>query len=119
VAARRFDAITDGLGTLNDNAYLQLSNGALAAYVLATNAASTASSVQVSAKAAADVDAGVAAGTYLRVAGCVRADTNEVTLLVAGRSNMLSCGNGLYLSTGTGTDIRSDCVFLHPQANFV
>ena len=96
---------------LDSNGYLELASSALAAYV---NLGTTGASVSVQAKAKADVEAAVAAGTAVRVKGCVNAATGVFTLTGTGRNNMLSCGNGLYLSTGDGTDVRSDCVKLVP-----
>ncbi|KAK3337942.1 hypothetical protein B0H65DRAFT_308032 [Neurospora tetraspora] len=108
--------------TLDANGYLELAQPVVgqtsvyAAYVLVSD---TGASVSVRPKLKADVEAGVAAGTMKRVKGCVNAATGQLTLSANGRSNMLSCGNGLYLSTGMdGKDVRSDgsCVYLTPTA---
>ena len=100
---------------LDSNGYLELASAVgttiYAAYISTT---ATGASVSVGVKAKADVEAAVAAGTALRIKGCVNAATSALTLTGTQRYNMLSCGNGLYFSTGTGTDIRSDCVKLVP-----
>ncbi|KAK1772238.1 hypothetical protein QBC33DRAFT_553690 [Phialemonium atrogriseum] len=107
---------------LDSNGYLGLANAiapdtsVLVAYV---DLSKTGASVAVQAKPKPDVEAAVAAGTFGRVTGCVNAATSEVTLSANGRSNILTCGNGLYLSTGNGVDIRSDCVQLFPTGNQV
>ncbi|EGO59735.1 hypothetical protein NEUTE1DRAFT_145675 [Neurospora tetrasperma FGSC 2508] len=105
---------------LDSNGYLELAQpvtgqtSVYAAYVLVSDKGAT---VSVRPKLKADVEAGVAAGTMQRVKGCVNAGTGQLTLSANGRGNMLSCGNGLYLSTGTdGKDVRSDCVYLTPVA---
>lgn len=105
---------------LDSNGYLELAQpvtgqtSVYAAYVLVSDKGAT---VSVRPKLKADVEAGVAAGTMQRVKGCVNAGTGQLTLSANGRGNMLSCGNGLYLSTGTdGKDVRSDCVYLAPVA---
>ncbi|KAM0809526.1 hypothetical protein AB5N19_09870 [Seiridium cardinale] len=91
---------------LNAGGYLGLASGTQVAYYDVT---STASSVQIKIATTSTVNAGIAAGTYAEVQGCVDRQTNNVTLTASGRYNILSCGNALYLSTGSGTDIRSDC----------
>jgi hypothetical protein len=107
---------------LDSNGYLELTSvigtatSVLAAYV---DLSKTGASVAVLMKAKTDVEAGVAAGTWARVKGCVSPATNEVTLSANGRSNILSCGNSLYLSTGDGSDYRSDCARLFPTGNQV
>ncbi|KAK3486047.1 uncharacterized protein B0T23DRAFT_244464 [Neurospora hispaniola] len=105
---------------LDSNGYLELAqpvagqSSVYAAYVLVSDKGAT---VSVRPKLKADVEAGVAAGTMQRVKGCVNAGTGQLTLSANGRGNMLSCGNGLYLSMGTdGKDVRSDCVYLAPVA---
>ncbi|KAF3013739.1 hypothetical protein E8E14_007379 [Neopestalotiopsis sp. 37M] len=98
---------------LNTGGYLGLASNAGVAYV---QVPSSAASLQVKMGTPSAVAAGVAAGTFVQVAGCIDQATSSVNMVAAGRSNMLSCGNALYLSTGTGTDIRSDCVFLAPTA---
>ncbi|KAK4174794.1 hypothetical protein QBC36DRAFT_302520 [Triangularia setosa] len=76
----------------------------------------TGATVQVSMRPKTIVEAAVAAGTYVRVKACIHPITNEVILSGMGRTNMIECGNGLYLSTGTtGTDIRSDCHLIQPK----
>ncbi len=79
---------------------------------------STKASIAVLAKPKADVLAGVASGTFARLRACIDADTNVVYITAAGRSNILSCGNTFYLSTGDGTDYISSCLTLAPTAAF-
>ncbi|ETS76294.1 hypothetical protein PFICI_11681 [Pestalotiopsis fici W106-1] len=106
-------ALATSTWVLSAGEYLGLSSNSLVAYVIAS---STASSLLARMDTPAAVAAGVAAGTYVQVAGCIDQATGRVNMVADGRSNMLSCGNALYLSRGTGTDIRSDCVLLSPTA---
>jgi hypothetical protein len=104
---------------LDSNGYLELPNAgsvALAAYV---DLSKTGPSVQVVTAAKAVVDAAVAAGTWARVRGCVNSDTNELTMTANERSNILTCGNALFMSTGNGGDIQLGCVQLFPTGNQV
>ncbi|EAA33387.1 hypothetical protein GE21DRAFT_6473 [Neurospora crassa] len=111
---------------LDSNGYLELAQPVIgqtsvyAAYVLTSDQGAT---VSVRSKLKAEVEAGVVAGTMERVKGCVDAGTGQLMLSTStqtangGRGNMLSCGNGLYLSRGKdGKDVRSDCVYLMPVA---
>ncbi len=115
-------SLTSSTWVLDSNGYLELTGvigtatSVLAAYV---DLSKTAATVAVLMKAKTDVEAGVAAGTWARVKGCVSPTTNEVTLSGNGRSNILSCGNSMYLSTGDGSDYRSDCARLFPTGNQV
>jgi hypothetical protein len=91
--------------------------GQTQAYAAYVDVSATGATVQVKVKARSDVEAGVTAGTMMRVKGCVNNGSGVLTLSANGRGNMLSCGNGLYLSTGMdGEDVRSDCVYLTPAA---
>lgn len=105
---------------LDSNGYLELASpiapdtSVLVAYV---DLSKTGASVEVQMKPKPDVEAGVAAGTFGRVSGCVNAATSAVTISANGMSNILTCGNGLYLSTGTGVDIRPNCIQLFPTGN--
>ncbi|KAK4445149.1 hypothetical protein QBC34DRAFT_307358 [Podospora aff. communis PSN243] len=72
-------------------------------FVLASGAGE---SLQVRLMAKSQLDAAVAAGTHVRVRGCVNPVDNRVVMTARGKSNIISCGNSLYLSTGTGTDVR-------------
>lgn len=74
------------------------------------------STIRILTKPNSEVEAGVAAGTYVRVKGCVNAATNEHTLSVGGRHKILNYGNLLTMSTGDGKEYRSDCVRLFPTA---
>lgn len=100
---------------LDSNGYLQLATSStnLVAYMSKT---ATTATVKVQVKPKVDVDADVAAGIAVRIKTCINAATNVVTMSANGRSNMLSCGSGLYLSTGNGSDVRPDCVQLAPVA---
>ncbi|KAH8200228.1 hypothetical protein TruAng_005620 [Truncatella angustata] len=80
---------------------------------------STALSVQIKMKPKSTVDTNVAAGTYARVPGCVDRQSNSVVLTADGRSNILSCGNSLYLSRGDGSDVRRDCILMVSTAVLV
>lgn len=84
-----------------------------AAYVDAT---ATKATVQVLVKPKSEVEAGVSDGRWARVKGCVNAQTGALSLSIKGRQNTLSCGNGLYVSSGDGKDVRSDCLTLSPIA---
>ncbi|KAK3398286.1 hypothetical protein B0T20DRAFT_204001 [Sordaria brevicollis] len=84
----------------------------LAMYVDATRTLETA---QVLVRARSEVEAAVDQGRWARVKGCVNAATGELTMsTVRERRNILSCGNGLYMSSGDGKDVRSDCLVLRP-----
>ena len=96
--------------------YLQDSTTDAVAYVKVSDAALK-ESIRVEKASAAVVEAGVAAGTMKRVKGCVNAATGQLTLSAMGRGNILSCGNAMYLSTGDGKEIRSDCVVLSVGTN--
>ena len=82
----------------------------------------TAASVELTTKAKSDVLAGVEAGTYARVQGCIDPATKKVSLSGAGRSNLLACGNGAYLSSGSGSDTPYgkvySCDIISPTAEF-
>ncbi|KAK6084427.1 hypothetical protein SCUP234_03216 [Seiridium cupressi] len=91
---------------LNAGGYLGLASGTQVAYYDVT---STASSVQIKIATPSTVATGIAAGTYAEVRGCVDRQTNNVSLTAKGRYNILSCGNALFMSSGSGTDIRGDC----------
>lgn len=59
------------------------------------------------------VDTNVAAGTWALVRGCTDPQSGLLSLSTAGgRAIALSCGNVFLLSTGDGTDVRSDCIKL-------
>ncbi|OIW26859.1 hypothetical protein CONLIGDRAFT_646994 [Coniochaeta ligniaria NRRL 30616] len=108
--------------TLDSNGYLQLAYPIGTATQVAVpyiDLSVKTSSVQIKTQSKSVVDAAVAAGTYARLKGCVNAATNEVTITGSGRSNILTCGNAFYLSTGTGSDIRSDCVQFFPTGTQV
>ncbi|KAK4207873.1 hypothetical protein QBC37DRAFT_379646 [Rhypophila decipiens] len=79
--------------------------------------AATKASVQINVLPRSQVIAGVAAGTLGRLKGCVSAGNNNQLFISAGsdRHNMLSCGNGFYMSSGDGTDVRSDRIHLIPH----
>ncbi|CCC06726.1 hypothetical protein SMACR_00753 [Sordaria macrospora] len=106
--------------TLNAEGYLEQAqpfSGATSVYAAYVLVSDTGATVSVRPKLKADVEAGVAAGTMKRVKGCVNAGTGQLQLSANGRGNMLSCGNGLYISSGKdGKDVRSDCVLLTPAA---
>jgi len=51
---------------------------------------------------------------FARVKGCIDPTTNLIDLVIEGRSNILSCNNFLYLSTGDGTDVGPACEILMP-----
>lgn len=85
----------------------------LAMYVDATRTQATS---QVLVRPRSDVEQGVNDGRWARVKGCVNAQTGVLTLSVKGRQNVLSCGNGLYVSSGDGKDVRTDCLTLSPVA---
>lgn len=109
--------------TLDSNGYLELANPVGTATTVAVpyidlSAAKT-SSVAILTKPKAVVEAAVAAGTYVRLKGCVNAATGEVTISGAGRANILTCGNGFYLSNGNGLDVRPDCTQFFPTATQV
>lgn len=78
----------------------------------------TPTSVRVTTRPKSDIEAGVRAGTYARIRGCIDALTNEITLSVAGKQNILNCGNNLYMSTGVGSELPAiyNCVRLFPTA---
>ncbi|KAK8135485.1 hypothetical protein PG984_003425 [Apiospora sp. TS-2023a] len=78
--------------------------GDLVAYVDATLKASA--TVHVMVAAAAQVDSLVAAGTAARIQGCVDSTTGVISLrdVLYSRSNILACGDSLYLSSGDGSD---------------
>ncbi|KAK0618928.1 hypothetical protein B0T14DRAFT_536923 [Immersiella caudata] len=78
---------------------------------LYVSSSATGDSLQVFLLADSQLDAGVAAGTHVRVRGCVNPEDNSVVMTARGRSNIISCGNALYLSTGTG-----GCVATAPVA---
>ncbi|KAK4152729.1 hypothetical protein C8A00DRAFT_16007 [Chaetomidium leptoderma] len=104
---------------LDSDGYLELAGAvgtATSVLVPHVNLSTMGPSVQVQMKAKPDVETAVAAGTAVRVKGCVNAGTGVLTLAGNGRYNMVACGNSLYLSTGDGSDIRSDCVKLTPMA---
>ncbi|KAK4201151.1 hypothetical protein QBC40DRAFT_324916 [Triangularia verruculosa] len=104
--------------TIDSNGYLELKNPTgnvevLAAYM---SKSATGPSAQVVVRTKSVVEAAVAAGTHERVKVCINPTNNEVIMSALGRSNMLECGNGLYLSRGlTGSDIRSDCHLITPK----
>ncbi|KAK4643804.1 hypothetical protein QC761_404980 [Podospora bellae-mahoneyi] len=104
--------------TTDSNGYLGLkyttgNTETLEAYV---SKSSTGPSVQVSVRTKSVVEAAVAAGTHERVKACIDPVTNEVYMSGRGKMNILECGNGLYLSSGTtGSDIRSDCHLIKPK----
>ena len=108
---------------LDPEGYLEHSGpvpGLAASLVAYYDLSRTSATVQVLVKPKNEVQAGVADGRWGRVKGCVSAATSTLNLAVGGvpggRHNILSCGNGLYISAGAGTDIRPDCVALTPQA---
>lgn len=75
-------------------------------------------SVRVTTRPKSEIEAGVRAGTYARIRGCIDAQTNEITLSLAGKENILSCGNNLYMSTGVGSELPAiyNCVRVFPTA---
>lgn len=109
--------------TLDSSGYLELANPVGTATTIAVPyidlSAAKGSSVAIVTKPKAVVEAAVAAGTYVRLKGCVNVATGEVTITGAGRANILTCGNGFYLSNGNGSDIRSDCTQFFPTATQV
>jgi hypothetical protein len=86
------------------------------------NLSDTAASVVLTTKAKSNVLAGVEAGTYARVQGCIDPVTKKVSLSGAGRSNLLACGNDAYLSSGSGSDTPYGkvygCDIISPTAEF-
>ncbi len=107
---------------LDSNGYIEMAypvgtdTTVRAPYIDLTTA--TKESVAPAMKLIADVQAGVAAGKLERLRGCVDADTNMLYLTAAGRSNVYSCGNTLYLSSGAGTDAPWACVSVAATAAF-
>jgi hypothetical protein len=99
-----------------ENKYIVGSNSqVMVAYMETT---STAASVMVKLMPRSAVEAGVAAGTMEKVRACVGAGDNKLRLTSRGRSNILTCGNALMLSTNAdGKDYRSDCELLNPSVS--
>jgi hypothetical protein len=90
-------------------------NQVMVAYMETT---ATAATVRVQLKSRSAVEAGVAAGTMEKVRACVGAGDNKLRLTSRGRSNILTCGNALMLSTtADGKDYRSDCELLNPSVS--
>lgn len=88
------------------------------AYMETTTTAANSASVMVKLKPRSAVEAGVAAGTMAKIQACVGAADNKLHLTSRGRSNILTCGNALVLSTNTdGKDYRSDCELLNPSVS--
>ncbi|KAH8904627.1 hypothetical protein BR93DRAFT_930086 [Coniochaeta sp. PMI_546] len=108
--------------TLDSNGYLELAHLVGTGTTISVpyiDLSVTTSSVSITTKPKAVVEAAVAAGTYARLKGCVNAATNEVTISGAGRSNILLCGNLFYLSSGTGSDVSFPCTRLFPTGTQV
>ncbi|KAL2131371.1 hypothetical protein VTI74DRAFT_5182 [Chaetomium olivicolor] len=90
----------------------------MVAYMETTTTAANAATVMVKLKSRSAVEAGVAAGTMEKVRACVGAGDNKLRMTSRGRSNILTCGNALVLSTNTdGKDYRSDCQLLSPSVS--
>ncbi|KAJ3574957.1 hypothetical protein NPX13_g4201 [Xylaria arbuscula] len=77
-----------------------------------TGATGTSGSANVGTRAV--VEAGVAAGNFVKVQGCIDPNTNEVFMSAYRRTNILSCGNGLYL-TSTTSGLGTNCYVLTPH----
>ena len=87
-------------------------------YLETTTTEANAATVMVKLKSRSSVEAGVAAGTMERIRACVGAGDNKLLMTSRGRSNILTCGNALMLSTNTdGKDYRSDCELLNPSVS--
>ncbi|KAG7291304.1 hypothetical protein NEMBOFW57_001317 [Staphylotrichum longicolle] len=55
-----------------------------------------------------------------RIKGCVNSVTGELTLDAAGRTNILYCGQQLWMSAGAGEDInRGTCIKMFPKVSLV
>lgn len=52
---------------------------------------------------------------YTKVPACVSSVTGALTLSAAGRTNILMCGQNLYLSSGTGSDTGYACTRMSPK----
>ncbi|KAG7289926.1 hypothetical protein NEMBOFW57_006303 [Staphylotrichum longicolle] len=52
---------------------------------------------------------------YTRIPACVSSVTGALTLIAAGRTNILMCGQNLYLSSGTGSDTGLPCTRMYPK----
>ncbi|KAK4098373.1 hypothetical protein N658DRAFT_526282 [Parathielavia hyrcaniae] len=104
--------------TLDSDGFLMLrtprASGASAPYVEAP--ATAGATLRVWIRPKGEVDAGVTAGNWAKIKGCVNAANNQVTLSAQGRHSILSCGNAFYMSTGDGKDVRSDCVRITASA---
>lgn len=90
----------------------------MVAYMETTTTAARIATVMVKLKPRSAVEAGVADGTMEKVRACVGAGDNKLYMTSRGRSNILTCGNALMLSTNIdGTDYRSGCELLNPSVS--
>ncbi|CAP65083.1 uncharacterized protein PODANS_5_6710 [Podospora anserina S mat+] len=66
---------------------------------------------------ASSVDAQIAGGAAIsKIKGCINSLTGELTLSVAGRKNILWCGQQMWMSAGLGEDInRGTCIQMFPK----
>lgn len=55
------------------------------------------------------------ASIYTKVQACVSSVTGALTLGAAGRTNILMCGQNLYLSSGFGSDTGLACTRMYPK----
>jgi hypothetical protein len=105
--------VLDSEGYLEVAAPLDGASSVLAAYI---DAASTRASIQVSLAPKANVEAAVAAGTIIRVKGCVDPQTSALSLSVGGgRNGLYQCGFRMWFSTGDDPFL-SNCSLLTPTA---
>ncbi|KAK3386718.1 hypothetical protein B0H63DRAFT_139883 [Podospora didyma] len=105
--------VATSVWVLDNEGYLQHATNGNTPFI---DLSKTGATVIITSKTKAQVDAAVAAGTNGKIKGCIDPSTNLIKLYANGRSNILSCGNLLYISSGTtGSDARSDCVLLTPR----
>ncbi|KAK4463675.1 hypothetical protein QBC42DRAFT_337495 [Cladorrhinum samala] len=105
-----------GMWTIDPSGYLELrysNNAQTEALVPVVSAGLTDDSAQVTLKPKSSANDEVAAGSSVKVQACVPEGDVYLRMQAAGRTNIVDCGNTLYLSKdATGSDVGPDCHLL-------
>ncbi|KAI0140448.1 hypothetical protein GGR57DRAFT_488092 [Xylariaceae sp. FL1272] len=99
---------------LNSDGIWTLSASGMIMYINLSTTGPTGLAGYVNVGTAAAVEAGVASGQFVKVQGCTDADSGKISMSAHGRTSILSCGNGLYLTSDPASR-NANCLLLNPD----